>query len=264
MIALYRLIVSDFMPFLETPTGKLFYADKRGNNPLIMVHGAGASHLTWPAQIRRLRGIRTIGVDLPGHGRSDPSSCKASIAYYAKRIQYLIDCLQITEAFIVGHSMGGAIAQMLAVEIPERVTGLILIGTGAVLQVNPILLELARNDRSQMVALLDKWMWGPSAPDSLKELSRQEMMALSSNILFEDYAACAQFDFTDTFTSIQQPVLVIGGTHDKMVPLGYSKALADGIPNAQLAEIENAGHMIHLERPNVVAGLIEGWIAQHA
>ena len=108
--------------------------------PIILIHGAGSSHLIWPSEIRRLVGQRVLAVDLPGHGKSTGVGLQ-SISSNADQIVEFLAALGLYQAVFVGHSMGGAIALDLAIRHPNQVAGLGLISTGAYLGVDAGFLE---------------------------------------------------------------------------------------------------------------------------
>ena len=87
--------------------------------PVILIHGAGGTHLHWPAQIRRLPGHNVYALDLPGHGKSEGRGNQTIESYCHSIIQWMDD-IHIFRSVIVGHSMGGAIALTMALQYPER------------------------------------------------------------------------------------------------------------------------------------------------
>ncbi|MDL1897754.1 alpha/beta fold hydrolase, partial [Anaerolineae bacterium CFX7] len=120
------------MPTISIPNQTIYYA-ARGQHgaPLVFIHGAGDNHLLWnDALVAAANASRAYALDLPGHGRSSGSGC-ATILDYANVVREFLDAAEIARAIFVGISMGGAIAQTLALEFPTRVLGLGLVGTGA-------------------------------------------------------------------------------------------------------------------------------------
>ena len=91
--------------------------------PLLLIHGAGACHLCWPAELRRLSGYTVYTLDLPGHGKSAGIGQHTIAAYAAKVIEFL-SAMGIYHATLIGHSMGGAIALQAAYEYPNQVSAL--------------------------------------------------------------------------------------------------------------------------------------------
>lgn len=251
------------MPFVSTPNGKLFYAEKdeplSPYPPLILVHGAGVDHSGWSAEIRRLTDMRVLAVDLPGHGQSEGAGYQ-NVTAYTETIKTFMDALKIQKAIIAGHSMGGAIAQTMAVSMPTRVAGIILVGTGAKLGVNSSLFEIIKNDYPAAVELMTKWEWAKETGEDLRRIGRKQLLATPSTVTYGDFVACSLYDLSDTVAKIQAPTLIIGGGADKMTPFALSEGLAAQIPNSTLVKIEGAGHKMPMERPQEVAQAITQWI----
>ena len=246
-------------PSVEITNGRIWYAwdspPAPDRPPLPLIHGAGGNHLSWPAELRRLAGNSVVVLDLPGHGRSD-GPAPESIEAYAAAVVGLLDALEVTKAVVGGHSMGGAIAQTIALDYPGRVAGLVLMGTGARLRVSPALLDGILDDFERSLALIGKWSFSPAAPPDLRSLAIEVMRESGQSVLHADFLACDQFDVSDRLAEIQAPAVVIGGTADRMTPLKLSQRLVQGIPNASLETVEEGGHMFVLEQPGVVAAAV--------
>mgnify|MGYP001766084260 CR=1 FL=1 len=230
--------------------------------PVILLHGAGGTHLYWPSDVRRLAGYRIYALDLPGHGKSGGCG-QQSIAAYAGSIIDWLDALGLHSAVFVGHSMGSAIALALALDFPERVLGVSLVSSGARLKVNPALLEIAANEAAfqTVVELVVSWSFGASAPAQLLDLAARRMAETRPAVLYGDFQACNLFDVTTRLGEIQAPTLVICGSDDRMTPLRYAQYLADHIPGARLAAVPGAGHMVMLEQPQAVAVALSEFLA---
>lgn len=252
------------MPYAETPVGDVYYTVKRGpaDGPtLVLVHGAGGSRLHWAAELRRMDGATVYTVDLPGHGRSAKGGCCA-VSGYAEAVVSVLDAAQMDRAVIVGHSMGGAIAQTLALEVPERVEALVLIATGARLRVSPAILECIEDDLENAVELITDYAWSTEADPSLTGLGRDALRATGSEVLLRDFTACDKFDVMGRLADIEAPTLVINGTEDELTPMKYAHFLAEQIRRARLVTVEGAGHMVMLERPEEVVLPIREFVAE--
>lgn len=247
------------MPTIQTSRAEIWFADHRKEDriPLVLVHGASGSHLDWSKQLRQLG---SVALDLPGHGRSSGSG-RRHVKEYAEDVISLLDALEISQAVVMGHSMGGAIAQTIALEHPSRLKGMILIGTGAKLRVHPDIVERVKTDYEAVVELLKDWFWGEDAPEAMRELAAEAMLKVDPEVTYHDYKACDEFDIRSELADISTSTLVIGGTQDKMTPFKYSQYLADNLPDAQLVKIEGGGHMMALEYPDLVADHVQQWIA---
>jgi pimeloyl-ACP methyl ester carboxylesterase len=226
--------------------------------PVILIHGAGGSHLHWPPELRRLSGQRIFALDLPGHGKSSSIGLQSIRDYTRSAIDFM-DSIELSQAVIVGHSMGGAIALTLGLDHAERVSGLGLIATGARLRVaTPVLGNTANLATfSLAVQIINEWAFGPQADPHLKAVAARRMAETRPAVLHGDLLACDAFDVMERLGEIHVPTLVLCGTEDKLTPLTYSKTLASQISGAALQIVEGAGHMVMLEEPRRVAGVLK-------
>ncbi len=236
-------------------------AEDPASTPIILIHGAGGTHLHYPPELRRLNGYQVAALDLPGHGKSEGLG-KQNINDYLKAIQDFMDEINLPAAFIVGHSMGSAIALQLALNTPDRVLGLVLLGSGSRLRVAPSILESTATEATFPLAVkaIVEWSFSSTTSPRLKELAIERMQETRPTVLHGDFIACNGFDISENLGEIQSPTLIICGTEDKMTPPKYSKSLHEEIPNSELELIEDAGHMVMLEKPRQVAEVIESFI----
>lgn len=243
------------MPFAEIRKETIFYTRSRGPTEgptLVLLHGAGGTHLHWPAEMRRLPGATVYALDLPGHGRSGGEGCD-TVMGYAEAVAAFLQTVGAGQAVLTGHSMGGAIALTLALDLPDQVAGLVLFSTGARLRVAPAILEGLRSNFEQAVEVMTRFAWSSEALPRLVALGRTELRDAGPEVLLGDFSACNRFDVMDRLGEIQQPTLVVAGSADQLTPVKYAHFLAEHIPDAHLAVIEGAGHMVTLERPAEVA-----------
>lgn len=225
--------------------------------PLLLLAGAGGDHLCWPAEIRRFPGFRVYGLDLPGHGRSAGSG-RQSIEDYEKHVIAFMDSIGIWRTFILGHSMGGAIALSLARDHPDRVAGLGIISSGARLPVSRQILENAATPSTFPFAVerLHTLMCGDHTPARLIEQNLVRLKAIRPTLLYGDLLACQKYDLTDQLVSIGSPSLIICGADDKLTPPRNSTSLAAHLPGAALQIVDDAGHLVMLEQPKRLVGIL--------
>jgi pimeloyl-ACP methyl ester carboxylesterase len=259
------------MPTIYTARGTLWFADYRANpaaTPTLMIHGAGGSYLHFPLAMRHLPSANAVVPDLAAHGHN-VGAPRTTVREHADDMIALLDALHIERAVILGHSMGGAIAQTLALEYPARVRGLVLIGTGAKLGVHPDLLNgLVGEMRAVSASVAETvtlWSWGSNADPRLRDdLGYGVLVSTPPPVLYADYSACNAFDIRARLADIHAPTLVIGGTADQMTPHKFSVYLRDTLPHAELVTIENGGHMMALEQPRAVTAAVAAWLARLA
>ena len=260
------------MPYIAANNQRIFYRHNDFNADLptlVMVHGAGGRSQSWPYQWQQSRFVRSRGkprwvtdfplyfVDLPGHGQSDPPG-KDNIEAYAADILAFMETLDLQRVVLIGHSMGGAIVQQVALTQSPRIAGLVLIGTGAFMPVTDMILQGLRTEFAETVHLINKFSWRKQSAPGSKEVAVQHMLSTDPKIVHDDFLACSQFDVRDRLAEIVVPTLVVGGSDDKMMPLKQSERLAEGIRLAELLVIEDAGHYMMVDKTSRVSrGLVQ-------
>ncbi len=249
------------MSFVETANGRLFYTayNKKSDRTLLLIHGAGGNHQSWPPALRRLKETAVYALDLPGHGRSDPPA-RDNIPAYADAVIMFIDALGLQTVTLLGHSMGGAIAQMVALRQQSAVKRLILLGTGALLPVSDMILGQIVSDPAKTIHLVNKFSWARTASPEMVMMGEKVLLQVDPHVLRADFVACDAFNATNQLEQITVPTLVISGDKDKMTPMENGRFLAKNIPNAQFSLIEGGGHMMALEQPDKAAALVVDFI----
>lgn len=251
------------MPFITIKNQKLFYTIQgRNDSPsmsVLLIHGAGGTHLDWPPELRRIADVTVFAIDLPGHGRSDPPGC-STIDLYADFVTSFIKTMEIERIVLIGHSMGGAIVLNIGRRALSQVAGLVLIATGARLKVDPAILDNMVSDFGGAVDTIIDFSWSEYASDDLKLQSQRSLLACDPEVLHGDFSACNNFDLLGKLDQILVPALVINGIEDRLTPLKYGTYLEQTIPDASLAPIERAGHMVMLEQPEKVAQQVHSFL----
>lgn len=212
------------------------------NAPVVVcLHGSGADSIVWSAQLSRLRrDYAVIAPDLPGHGRSEGAALP-SAADYAAWLHAFTQALALTRFFLMGHSFGGAIAQEYARVHPGRVSGIVLIGTGTRFKFSGTYRELFEKGLT------------PEAPEARQIIPQQflEAYAFLKNTgctaLHADLLAAGRFDSRSWIDTVAAPALVMRGENDFVTPPDMPAELAAMLPNAKLATIKDAGHVVMLE-----------------
>lgn len=245
------------MPYSSEVYYRSYLDSNREKINLILIHGAGGNHLSWPTELRRLPGTDVHALDLPGHGKSEGRGYQ-TISQYAKSVVDWMEHIDIQNAILVGHSMGGAIASKIAIDHPQSLSGLCLIGSSLTLRVSSELIDALsqKNTVSKAINMIIKWSFSDQASEELKMLMMKRMMYVRMSVLQGDFKACNDFDITMDASSIICPTLVLCGGNDRMTPSRQSQLLASKIPISTLKIIPDSGHMVMMERPNEVAGSI--------
>lgn len=249
------------MAFVTLGTKQVFYVqqgEQAAQPAVIFVHGAAGMHRHWLSQVHALRNTaRAVAVDLPGHGKSDPPG-RSTVGDYADVIVRVLDALGFDRAVIVGHSMGGAIAQTLALAHADRVAGLGLVGTGARLRVLPQILDgvITPSEFEKTCQLVVANSFATPLDPDMRRRAEEEFRACPPQVTHDDFGACNAFDVMSCLAEIHAPTLVVCGTEDRMTPLKYSEFLAAKIPAARLVVVPGGGHNVMIEKADEVNGAL--------
>jgi pimeloyl-ACP methyl ester carboxylesterase len=253
------------MPYTTVGGERAFYVRRTalgsGAPHLILVHGAGGNHQHWGPVVPNLSAANVYALDLPGHGRSTGTGY-GSIADYASFVVGLMDALGLRQAVIAGHSMGGATAMTMALNYPQHVAGLVLVGTGARLRVLPKILEGTLNDFEDTVKLICEYAYAPQAPRALVHQGQHQMLQVAAQTIHGDFTSCNAFDVMERVGEIRCPTLIICGTQDMLTPPKYSSFLSTRIAGSELVLVEGGGHMVMVEKANEVAEAIASALAR--
>ncbi len=250
------------MPFFSD----IYYHQFQGGGsilkpPLILIHGAAGSHLHWPPEMRRLPGTRVYALDLPAHGKSS-GQARQTIEAYASSVHEWFVGLQLSKAVFAGHSMGGAIAIKLALDYPDCVSGLVLLGAGARMKVSSEILQFAESETTYLSAVKQvvDLSFSPDTPIRLIELAIKRMAETRHSVVFADFRACDAFDVIGRLSEIQIPTLILCGEQDRLTPLRLAINLSEHISDSKLEVIPGAGHMLQIEKPGLVSDAVRDFI----
>ena len=232
-----------------------------GRRNIIFLHGAGGNGFAWQNQRRGLdRGVNTICLDLPGHGRSAGPSC-TSIGEYSHWLLHFIESLGLTRVIAAGHSMGGAVILEAAIEYPEMLEALILVGTGARLRVSPEIFQSLESDFNTAAERLLRNFYGPASTTKLMQWGLEHLLSERPEVVLADFRACDDFDRMADIAQIKKPALILCGSEDRMTPPKYSRCLAEKLEHATLRIVDKAGHMAMVEKPFEVNASILKFLA---
>ena len=249
-----------------TVTGNLFYqtiGDPGGvsGGSLIFIHGAGGTHRKWATLMEKsINGFIHVAVDLMGHG-SSPGNPVDDVKAYAESIkEFLAANIFPRPWLLTGHSMGGNIALQAALTYPDIVDGLILIGSGATMPVNPTMLEQLSQCTFDTGFL--KIAYSRNINPELLAGEMQIWSQVSQQQLYLDFTACNNYDVSQQLDRIKIPVLILVGDQDKMTPLKNSQYLEKNISGSLLQIIPGAGHHLMLEKPDETISAISSFLKE--
>lgn len=233
----------------------------RGAGPaVVFLHGIGCRIDTWAPQLETLASRhRTVALDTRGFGDSDGPTGDMSMTDYAADVLGVLDALGIDDTVLVGLSMGGMIAQHVALTAPTRIRALVLADTTG--RSGPTVSETLDASAAAaleygMQPLVEGFLAGSFAPaaftadpDSVDVL-RRSLLATDPRAFAVAGRAIVGHDTLNALGGLDIPTTVVVGEHDALLPREHSEALADAIPNSKLVVIPDAGHMSNLEQPS--------------
>jgi len=170
----------------------------------------------------------------------------------ARSLRRFLRAAGAAPAVLVGHSMGGAIAQAVALAQPDALRGLALVGTGARLRVHPKIFEALRRDPAEAARMLVEWGFGPAAPQALRADGARDLLRCPPEVIEGDFRACDAFEVMAEVGRIRLPTLVVCGEQDVLTPPKYARFLHHQIPGSRLALVPDAGHYVMREQPAAV------------
>jgi pimeloyl-ACP methyl ester carboxylesterase len=218
---------------------------------VLFIHGAGGGQLTWSFQKAFFeKEFNPIIIELPGHGESGGEG-EEEIEKYAGHVFSFLAALGIRKVFLIGHSMGGAIVQTLALTSPEAIRGIVLAGTGAKLRVFPAVLNGVRTHFEKTVKEIVQYAFSRKTSLELIERGIEQLLQCRPEVLYGDFLACDRFDIIDEVARIDLPTLILCGNEDELTPVKYSEFLHSRIRGSKLEVIPDAGHMVMLEAPEM-------------
>lgn len=228
---------------------------------IIFVHGAGGSAATWFMQLKGLStDFHVIAIELNGHGKSPDRAEEDRLHSYLHDIHEVVT--KFDKPILAGHSMGGALTQVYALNHPENLSGIILVGTGAKLRVTPIVFNLLENDFDGYVEAVGNFMFHEDTSEEMIEASKHEVRKCPPQIIHRDFELCDKFDIMDKVAKIKSPTLILVGDADMMTPVKFSTYLKDKIEGSAMHVIEGAGHSVMLEKFGVFNELIVNWVKE--
>lgn len=251
------------MSKVELVDRSIHYLSEGSGPPLVLLHGLGNNSKSW---IRQLEGLKqdytVIAWDAPGYGKSsDPVPELQHFAQFADYLKRFLDGLQLEEVYLLGHSMGSAIAIDFAIRFPEKVTKLMIAaptrGAAGLDEEENLKKRKARHDLVENSP--PEELAKQRTPALLAENVDPEILEYAQNIMAEvrpaGYKSVANslyhLNQMDDYAKVTVPTLVICGEEDRVTPVSESEIIVQKMKNGRLKTIANAGHLSYLERPEV-------------
>jgi 3-oxoadipate enol-lactonase len=239
----------------------------RDDGPVVVLSNSlGSTSRMWDGQVPALaENLRVVRYDHRGHGRSPVPPGPCELADLGGDVLVLLDRLGLERVHWCGLSLGGMVGMWLAINAPERIDRLVLCCTSARLGPPEMWADRAATVREHGVdaiadAGIERWLtpgFIARRPDITADL--RAMLAATPA---EGYAACCaaieRMDLVPHLGAIRAPTLVIAARDDPATPPEHGERIADGVPDARLAIVEDARHLATVEQPEAMTELIAG------
>jgi pimeloyl-ACP methyl ester carboxylesterase len=250
-----------------------FVEQGQGAVAVVLLHGIGGGQLIWRDTLPALAaaGYRAAALDFPGYGASPGTP---SLDAMVDAVQAVVAALAAERTVLLGHSMGGMVAQELLARAPAAVQGLVLACTSAAFgrpegdwQARFVADRLAPLDAGLgmpgMARRLVPGMVSPAAPAAAGEFAIDVMSRVPEASYRTALRAIAAFDRREALPRIAVPTLCLAGEHDRTAPPDVMQRLAQRIPGAEYRCLENAGHIANAEQPAAFHAAVISFLQRH-
>lgn len=258
---------------VSLPTGaEIAYVDQGDpDDPaLVLLHGLSDSSWSFAGIVPRLTGVRSVAVDLRGHGSSAAPASGYRPEDLADDVAALMDHLRIDRATIVGHSLGSMVARAFALRYASRVGRLVLVATiatpvnEAAAELGAAVAEFTDPVPEDFVREFQVSTSAEAVPEGYFERVISESLRLPAHVWREAVAGIVSADDSGRLGQITVPTLLVWGDRDAWFPREEQDRVTAAIPGARLAVLEGAGHAPHWERPDDVAAVHADFLPETA
>ena len=262
------------MPFASIGKYRIYYVEEGEGFPLVLIHGLAGDHEAWAPQIEAFRGRhRVVAFDNRGAGKSTQVDEPVDVSGDAR---HTMDALGISRAHVVGRSMGGSIAQHIALRAPQRVQSLVLCSSFA--KLDPLGVRVLTNMREVLE-------WGGSWADHARHSVQNFVSAEFFNTQRDRVAqierliggetrlpacyvrqnhACLEHDTLDELHRIACPTLILAGKKDPICSLTATRWMSGRIPGAETVLFEHSSHFFLIEEAEKFQATLADWLRRHA
>jgi pimeloyl-ACP methyl ester carboxylesterase len=237
-----------------------------GSRVLVLIHGWMASGAVFDELVAALpmSALRVLTVDLRGTGESEAARTSHSLQSQAEDVLCAMDAAGVERAVLLGHSMGGQIAQLLAASAPARVLGVLAVSPvpaqGLPLPENvAAMFSQAGGNADALGGILDMASPGLAKPERARLLA--DALRISPRCIAEAFAAWSTGGFHAQLAAIRVPVLVVGSDDAFLPPDLLQAQVVDPIAGARMTKVDGAGHYVQNEKPTELGRVIDAFIA---
>ena len=269
--------------FIQWRGAEIHYLDEGQGVPVVMLHGFGGNHRNFEKLKERMKDTyRVIRIDLPGFGLSDlprPDGDKTNyLTEYRDFMRFMVDTLHLDSVYVIGNSMGGMMSWNMAVDQPQKVKKLVLIGSAGYeldkVAKNAVAAGLLQSSIMRFIVgkgvplatsiSLAHRIYADTAKINWKEIENNNRFWNRNGNLKAAGMLIASRQFPDStlITQVRCPTLIIWGKNDQIVPLRHAYKFQRDIQGSQLYLLDTCGHVPMIERTDETAAAIQRFFAE--
>ena len=247
---------------------RLAFTLKGAGPTTVLIHGWACNRRFWKEQIPALaRSHRVLALDLRGHGDSEVPDHGYTLSQLADDVHTLIGDIGLGPVTVVGHSMGGMVAQEMALSYPDDLSALVLVATTAADPEHTLISKRIADNARELgfrAAFLREFpgWFSPNASRELVEWAKEQMLLTPERVALDLVRSYGPVDFRGRLAEVRVPTLVIGASGDISTTAFRSREIAALIPSARLVVLEGSGHFVQLERPTETNTAIQRFLSE--
>jgi pimeloyl-ACP methyl ester carboxylesterase len=266
------------VPFTEVNGMRLFHDEQGEGEPLLCVMGLASDHRAWGLQLPAFaERFRTIVFDNRDTGRSTMCAADYDVTDLADDALGLADALGLERFHLLGISLGSAVAQHVALRVPERIATLTLAATWA--WTAPAYAEMRARvwerevrrstteewlEEMMLLTLSERFFESEEGLRTVKEMTLEDPQPQPVDALIRQIRATSRHDVRDRLGELRMPVHVIAGDRDVLIPLWKSEEVAERVDDATLTVLRGIGHAMNMERVDEFNDAVLSWLGEHA
>lgn len=241
---------------MKTP---LFFEVEGKGPSILLLHGLALDHTIWHPVSQLLKHeVKVIMPDLRGHGSSPSPSGEYSMYTMAEDLIHLMDEIDLEKTYLAGHSMGGYIALAFAWSFPERLSGLALVAShiypDSPEKKQSRLAQIIELEESEPAVVFEEMPFGLTKDKEIVQFCWEIIKKTNPKGMRRVLAGMAErLGTEDINKKLEKPLLIIAGVEDQFIPIETSRQMAEEMKPQWLIEVENAGHMVMMEKPERTA-----------
>jgi 3-oxoadipate enol-lactonase len=264
------------MPTVDAGRWKLNYVEEGSGTPLLLIHGLAGDHTAWTPQIAAFKSQhRVIAFDNPGSGKSSNVDAPTSMREMAEATLRLMDALKVDNAHVVGRSMGGAIAQQMALIAPDRLRTMVMAASFA--KLDPVGTRWIESMRD-VLTWRGNWaewarVFSPTFVSTAFFNENRERMAMIERLVGDESRdkqsyvnlnnAVTAADNLDGLARIRCPVLIMAGRLDPICSPTATGWMQERMPQAETVWFERSSHFFLMEEAEKAMQTLSDWLRRH-